>query len=106
MRPRRRREAEVAELGLGVDAIARERHRGVASEGDIGAWAARALDGKGHHDGDGVYYVLIEVREFGDRFFPGGKARFQGLPPAGRAPPGQTFNLPANSSQEYVRRKK
>jgi len=60
-----------------------------------GAWAAYAIDGKGHHDGDGKYRVLMKVAEFGDRFFLGGKARFSWLPPAGLAPPGQTFDLPA-----------
>ena len=60
-----------------------------------GVWAAYAIDGKGHHDGDGKYRVLIEVADFGDRLFLGGKARFTRLPPAGLAPPGQTFDLPA-----------
>jgi len=59
------------------------------------AWAAYAIDGKGHHDGDAKYRVLLEVGDFGDRFFLGGKARFTWLPPAGLAPPGQTFDLPA-----------
>jgi hypothetical protein len=59
-----------------------------------GWWAAYAIDGKGYHDGDGKYRVLLEVAEFGERFFLGGKARFTGLPPTGLAPPGQTFDLP------------
>ena len=36
----------------------------------------------------------MEVGDFGDRFFLGGKARFMKLPPAGLPPPGQTFDLP------------
>ena len=37
----------------------------------------------------------MKVGDFGDHFFLGGKARFTRLPPAGLAPPGQTFDLPA-----------
>lgn len=62
-----------------------------------GAWAAYAMDGKGHHGGDSTYEVCMQIRDFGERFFLGGKARFTCLPPAGCPLPDQTFDLPVRA---------
>jgi hypothetical protein len=40
-----------------------------------GLWLAYAVDGKGHHDGDGKYVCQIPVKDFGEHFFLGGEAR-------------------------------
>lgn len=44
-----------------------------------GWWFAYALDGRGHHDGDGEYEVRIPVADFGGRLFLGGDARITGV---------------------------
>ena len=40
-------------------------------------WLAKAVDGKGYHDGDGKYVVEIPVEDFGEHFYLGGDARMQ-----------------------------
>ena len=40
-----------------------------------GLWLARAIDGRGYHDGDGKYVVHIPIDDFGDNFFAGGEAK-------------------------------
>ena len=40
-----------------------------------GAWAAYAINGKGHHDGDGKYTCRIPVEDFGEQLFLAGEAR-------------------------------
>ena len=40
-----------------------------------GMWLAKALDGKGYHDGDGKYTCQIPVEDFGVHLFLGGEAR-------------------------------
>ena len=41
-----------------------------------GDWIANADDGKGYHDGDGKYTVHVRVADFGQKYLPGGEARF------------------------------
>ena len=40
-----------------------------------GLWLAYAVDGKGHHDGDGKYTCQVPVKDFGEHLFLGGEAR-------------------------------
>jgi len=41
-----------------------------------GAWCAYAVDGRGHHDDDGIYTLTVPVADFGRHIYPGGGARF------------------------------
>ena len=38
-------------------------------------WPAYALDGKGHHDGNGKYILHVPVEDFGEHFYLGGEVR-------------------------------
>ena len=60
--------------------ILEEQHLGLSPEQvwqDVdGDWIANADDGKGYHDGDGKYTVHVRVADFGQKYLPGGEARF------------------------------
>lgn len=41
-----------------------------------GLWLARASDGRGHHDGDGIYNLDIPATELAPQLVLGGQVRF------------------------------
>ena len=69
-----------------------------------GSWPAIAVDGRGHHDGDGEYRIHIWPSEFGAKYYVGGEARFTGFRGLG-ATVNMIFRLPseAPSSGDRIR---
>ena len=55
-------------------------------------WPAYAVDGKGHHGGDGKYIAQVPVADFGVHLYLGGEARFV-RPPFG-GDPKDVYRLP------------
>ena len=67
-----------------------------------GSWPAIAVDGRGHHDGDGEYRIHVHPQDFAGKYYVGGEARFTGFIGAVR---NMIFRLPteAPSAQDRVR---
>ena len=63
-------------------------------------WPAYAVDGKGHHDGDGKYIAQIPAADFGVHLYVGGEARFV-RPPFG-GDPKDVYRLPMTSPTTTV----
>lgn len=59
-----------------------------------GSWPAIALDGRGHHDGDGEYRIHVHPHDFAGKYFVGGEARFTGFIGASR---NMIFRLPTEA---------